>query len=178
LNPDSPSTVQLRPWSDEDLPLLHSLLGNAEMTEHLGGPETPEQIVKRHGRYLALADPAEDQMFAILVGPHAEPAGSIGYWPREEQGQSVYETGWSVLPSFQGQGVATRAIHEMIAILRSRARYRYVHAYPSIVNLASNAICRKAGFSLKGQSDFEYPKGHWMSCNDWQFDLQHADPDA
>jgi RimJ/RimL family protein N-acetyltransferase len=161
--------IQLRPWAEGDLPLLHKLMGDPAMTEHLGGPETPEQIVKRHARYLALTDPTEDQMFAILVDE--QPAGSIGYWRREEQEQFVYETGWSVLTDYQGGGVATKAIAAMFAILRQHAKYRYVHAYPSIENPASNAICRKAGFSLMGNSDFEYPKGHWMRCNDWRFDL-------
>mgnify|MGYP006175838757 CR=1 FL=1 len=34
--------VDLR--KDQDLPLLEQLLGDPEMMEHLGGPETPEQI--------------------------------------------------------------------------------------------------------------------------------------
>src|SRR5688572_5575894 len=96
--------IQLRPWSEGDLPLLHKLLGDPAMTEHIGGPETAEQIIKRHGRYLALTNPDEDQMFAILVD--GEPAGSIGYWLRESPGGTVYETGWSVLPAYQGRGVA------------------------------------------------------------------------
>jgi hypothetical protein len=38
-------------------------------------------------------------------------------------------------------------------------------------NEASNALCRKAGFTLIEQRDFEYPKGHWMTCNDWVLEL-------
>ena len=59
--------VILQPWSENDLPLLHQLLGDPEMMAHLGGPETPEQIQKRHQRYLQL--PATDHMFVILWGP-------------------------------------------------------------------------------------------------------------
>jgi RimJ/RimL family protein N-acetyltransferase len=51
-----------------------------------------------------------------------------------------------------------------------------VHAFPSVENAASNAICRKAGFSLLREHDFEYPKGHPMRCNDWRFDLLAPSP--
>jgi len=40
--------VDIRPWSDGDLPLLERLMGDPAMTEHLGGPETPEKIRERH----------------------------------------------------------------------------------------------------------------------------------
>jgi RimJ/RimL family protein N-acetyltransferase len=167
-------TIQLRRWSEADLPLLHQLLGDPVMTEHIGGAETSTQIEQRHQRYLNLTDPERDQMFAILVGVDAAPAGSIGYWEREGEGEVVYETGWSVLPAFQGQGIATKGIAALLMMLRPIAKHRYVHAYPSINNAPSNAICRKAGFTLVGEEDFEYPKGHWMRCNDWRYDLQQS----
>jgi RimJ/RimL family protein N-acetyltransferase len=45
-------------------------------------------------------------------------------------------------------------------------------AYPGVDNAASNAICRKLGFTLLGAEDFEYPPGHLMRCNDWRLDLR------
>jgi len=45
--------------------------------------------------------------------------------------------------------------------------HRSIHAYPGVDNGPSNAICRKAGFTLAGAHDFEYPPGHPMRCNDW-----------
>jgi RimJ/RimL family protein N-acetyltransferase len=49
-----------------------------------------------------------------------------------------------------------------------------VHAYPSIDNSPSNAICRRLGFELMGDDEFEYPKGHFMRCNDWRLDLEQG----
>jgi RimJ/RimL family protein N-acetyltransferase len=46
-----------------------------------------------------------------------------------------------------------------------------VHAFPSPDNGASNAICRKAGFTLLGEVEFEFPKGRFVPCNDWYFEL-------
>jgi len=42
------ATVILEPWGSGDLPLLERLMGDPRMTEHLGGPESPEKIAERH----------------------------------------------------------------------------------------------------------------------------------
>jgi RimJ/RimL family protein N-acetyltransferase len=44
-------------------------------------------------------------------------------------------------------------------------------ALTSVDHPASNAICRKAGFTLVGPYDFEFPKGSFMHCNDWRYEL-------
>ncbi len=144
------------------------------MTKHLGGPETEEQILARHRRYLELDDPAGGQMFVVEVGPEWAAAGSVGYWERDEGGEAVWETGWFVLPEFQGRGIATAATRLAIDAAWAAAR-RPVHADPSVDNTPSNAICRKVGMRLLGAARFEYPKGHWMTCNDWVIEPPGAD---
>jgi hypothetical protein len=37
---------------------------------------------------------------------------------------------------------------------------------------ASNAVCRKAGFELVGECDFEYPPGNHIRSNDWRLALR------
>lgn len=163
--------VGIRPWDEGDLPLLERLMGDPVMTEHLGGPESPEKLRQRHERYCRIGDSGTGRMFAIVVGPDRVAAGSVGYWEREEQGQLVWETGWSVLPEFQGQGLATRATALAADSARKEGSHRFMHAYPSVENGPSNAICRKLGFTLVGEFEFEYPPGHPMRCNDWYLDL-------
>jgi RimJ/RimL family protein N-acetyltransferase len=163
--------VRLRPWSEGDLWLGARLLGDPEMTKYLGGPETPEQIRARHERWGKMGETGKGRMFVILVGPEGSEAGSIGYWEREEAGETVWETGWSVLPEFQGRGIATRAIAEAVKSAREEGKHRFVHAYPSVDNAPSNAICRKAGFTNAGEFEFEYPPGNPIRCNDWYLEL-------
>jgi RimJ/RimL family protein N-acetyltransferase len=165
--------IDIRPWSEGDLPLLERLMGDPEMTVHLGGPESPEQIRKRHQRYLDLSE--SGKMFVIVAGPERAPAGSVGYWERELNDQTVWETGWSVLPEYQGMGIASRGTALAVERARAESRHRYMHAYPSVDNPASNAICRKLGFEWLEQSDFEYPPGNPMSCNDWRLDLERRE---
>ncbi len=47
-----------------------------------------------------------------------------------------------------------------------------MHAFPNLDNAPSNAICRKLGFELLEAREFEFPKGHFMTCNDWRLDLR------
>ncbi len=163
--------VDIRPWSEGDLSLLQRLMGDPAMTEHLGGPETPEKIRERHERYCRIGESGTGRIFVIIVGPERAAAGSVGYWERDEKGEQVWETGWSVLPEFQGQGVATRGTALAVERARAEGRHRFMHAYPSVDNPPSNGICRKLGFTLLGEEDFEYPKGSFMRCNDWCLDL-------
>jgi RimJ/RimL family protein N-acetyltransferase len=161
------SAIRLEPWADEDLGLLQRL-NTPEIWAHLGGPETEEQVLKRHARYLAIETGAGGMFTVVLDGVTA---GSIGYWEREWQDETVYETGWNVLPEFQGKGVATAAAKAIVDRASAAGRHRWLHAYPSVDNPASNAICRKAGFTFAGEHDFEYPKGSFMRCNDWRHAL-------
>lgn len=161
--------VDIRPWSADDLSLEERLMGDPDMTVHLGEPESPEKIRERHERYLHGSETS--RMFVIVAGAEQIPAGSIGFWEREWQGEKVWETGCSVLPDFQGRCIATKATMLIIEKVRATSRHRFLHAYPSVDNPPSNGICRKAGFTLLGEHEFEHPPGHFMRCNDWQLDL-------
>jgi RimJ/RimL family protein N-acetyltransferase len=74
-------------------------------------------------------------------------------------------------PALPRAGVASTATRQLIDISRAERTLRYVHAYPSIENSPSNAICRGLGFELVSEYEFEYPKARLMRCNDCRFDL-------
>jgi RimJ/RimL family protein N-acetyltransferase len=162
--------VRIEPYSNADLALLYRL--NApEMLEHLGGPETEEQILARHKRYVDIAGTGKGRMFSIVLLPELEAVGNIGYWERVWQEETVYEIGWGVLPPFQGRGIATAATAAAIASASAEQKHRHIHAFPSVDNPGSNAICRKLGFLFIAECDFEYPPGSIMRCNNWRLDL-------
>jgi RimJ/RimL family protein N-acetyltransferase len=158
-------TIRLEPWGPGDLSLLQGLLGDPAMMRHLGGPESPEKIAERQTRYEQ--DPRQLRIVDEATG---DGIGWVGYWEHDEQ---VYEIGWSVLPGFQGRGVASTATGGALDAARAEGGRRYVHAYPSVDNGPSNGICRRLGFELLGSEEFEWPKGSgtMMRCNDWRYDL-------
>jgi RimJ/RimL family protein N-acetyltransferase len=164
--------VRIEPWSDDDLGLLRA--ANApELMDHLGGPETEEQLIKRHQRYVDLSADrtGKGRMFRIVLLPSREVVGTVGFWEQTWDGGQVYETGWSVLPAFQGRGIATAGTVAVIGMARAEHKHRYLHAFPSVTNGPSNAVCGKAGFELVGECDLEYPPGHVHRSNNWRLDL-------
>ncbi|MFF4797131.1 GNAT family N-acetyltransferase [Streptomyces sp. NPDC001351] len=159
--------VRLERWGEGDFWLLRRS-NSLEMTGHLGGPESEEKLQARHRRYLA-GEPG--CMYRVTLAGSGETVGSIGFWEREWRGETVWETGWGVLPEFQGRGLATEAARAVVEAARAYGGHRFLHAFPSVDHPASNRVCRRAGFTLVGSVDFEYPKGHWMTSNDWRVEL-------
>ncbi|NGN64782.1 GNAT family N-acetyltransferase [Streptomyces sp. A7024] len=163
--------VRLEPWSEPALALLRRI-NTPEMRRHVGGTESEGELLARHRRYLAMPADGAGCMFAVLLGD--EMVGSIAYHQRDWQGDRIYETGWNVLPSHQGKGIAAAAGTALIDIVREEARTPGapcgLHAFPSVDNAPSNALCRRLGFSLVGTCDFEYPRGSGilMRSNDWR----------
>ena len=164
---DTTPPITLAPWSDAGFDILRRS-NTPEMTEHLGGPESEEKLADRHRRYL---DPAENGTMFLVVLPDGQIAGSTGFWDHEWDGEPAYETGYAILPEFQGRGLAAAATLAAAEAARADGRHRWLYAFPGIGHGASNAVCRKAGFELVGESEFEYPKGNFMMSNVWRLDL-------
>jgi RimJ/RimL family protein N-acetyltransferase len=164
--------VRIEPWGPGDGELLAACVGDPAMMVHLGGPESPAKIAERQARY----EVPDSHQFKI-VAETGEGAGWVGYWERDEE---VYEIGWAVIPAFQGHGLAAAATRLALDDAAAVGGRRYVFAYPSVDNGPSNGLCRKLGFEHVGTTDYEYPPGHALRCNDWRFDLSElavADPD-
>lgn len=168
------ANITIEPWTDADLPLLRRI-NTPAMKVHVGGPESEEQLLARHARYLDFVPSGTGCMYRIVLLPGGEPVGSVGYGTRTWQGETVHEMGWNVLPEYQGRGIAVSATRLAVDAARRQASHRYLHAFPSVDNPASNAVCAKAGFTLLGETEFEFPPGRFMRSHDWRVDLRAAD---
>ncbi|MDY0907958.1 GNAT family N-acetyltransferase [Microbacterium sp. CFBP9034] len=163
--------ITLTRWGQGDLPVLERA-NTPEMTAHLGGPETPEQVLERHARYLRLNDSGEACMMRIDVD--GEPAGGIGYWQTEHDGTPAFETGWSVEPRWQGHGVAKEALRQLVRLVAADGRRELLVAYPGVDNPASNALCRSAGFEHRGSATMPW-RGGELTFNTWVLDVSPLD---
>jgi RimJ/RimL family protein N-acetyltransferase len=160
--------LRIEPWTEDDL-ALERRINVPAMKTYLGGQEAEEQVLARHNRLLDLPANGTGQMFRIVVDN--SPAGAVGYWDRVWHGETVYEMGWSILPEFQRRGIATAATAAAIARAATAGKHMLIHAFPAVENLASNAVCRKLGFTLTGDCTLEFPPGSFMHCNDWRLNL-------
>jgi RimJ/RimL family protein N-acetyltransferase len=142
------------------------------MKTYLVGPDTQEQVLARHKRFLELPEKGTGQIFRIVLLPELEAADRAGYWERVWQEDTVYEMGWSVPTPFQRRGIArSPRSRPAIASARAERTHRYIHVFPSVANAGSNAVWRKLGFIRLVEIGFEYPPGSSMRCNDWRLDL-------
>ena len=173
--------VSIRPYSEGDRWLLERTLGDPNQMVHLNGPESMENIRKRHNRFLAMsADPHAGCQFTILAGSPHSPAGNVGYWESEWKGEVGWEMGWFVLPEFQGRGIATVATKLVINLVTKLQSHKFIFAFPSVDNHPSNAICKKLGFALTEQVSSEYPPSskRFLDVNIWVLSLSSGGTDT
>ena len=157
--------MELRAYTDADLALTEALETDPEVMRELGGPIDRERIPALHRR--RLPDP---WWLTIALEPDGPPVGTIGIWETEHGGERLHETGWMVLPAYQGRGVASGALALLLERARAEPAFESVHAFPPVTNAPSNALCRKFGFALLGASDFVYA-GRTLHCNHWALDV-------
>lgn len=153
---------------DEDLTVR--LECDPETMLPIGGPRSEADVRAAHKRRLDWIQKGEARMYKIVADDSDEVLGTIGIWKIECKGPQTYEMGWFVPPEHQGKGVVTEAARLIISQARSNPEVRYVHAYPAVTNVASNAIAGKIGMENRGQFDNEGFAGV-LRCNDWRIDL-------
>jgi RimJ/RimL family protein N-acetyltransferase len=159
--------MRLVRYRDGDFPLTEALETDPVVMRELGGPIEHSRLPEIHQR--RLKDP---WWLTIVLDPSEPPVGTIGIWAKELGGVTIHETGWMVLPAFQGRGIATAALGLLIDQVRDEPAFASMHAFPPITNAPSNALCRKFGFASLGQRDFIYA-GRTLQCNHWVLPTAH-----
>ncbi|HEX3678911.1 MAG TPA: GNAT family N-acetyltransferase [Galbitalea sp.] len=116
---------------------------------------------------------ADDYWVSMIVPDLAAPdivAGTVGLWSHEDGDDAgLTEIGWMVLPEFQGQGYAKRAVRAVLERARDDGRWGVVHAYPGVSKAASNALCRSVGFTFGGERTVPFA-GRELHTNHWLID--------
>ncbi|WP_052436532.1 GNAT family N-acetyltransferase [Georgenia sp. SUBG003] len=169
------SDVRIERWGPDDLWLLRRA-NSAEMTRYLVASETDDELENRHAKYLRHWETGEARMFRIVAD--GQDAGGIGWWSTRWLDEPVHETGWFVLPELQGRGIAAAAVALVVADVRAHGTHPLLTAFPSVENAASNALCARTGFALRGTDEAEF-RGAMLRCNAWVLDLRtvgRADP--
>lgn len=159
--------VTLERWGGDDLAVLQRV-NSPEMTRFFGGPESEEEVLARHRRYLRLNASTDSQMYRIDVD--GTPVGGIGFWMADLDGEPAFEASWSVDRAIQGRGIATEALRQLIPLAAAREDRDVLVAYPGLDNPASNALCRNLGFELRGTKTDAWGGGE-LTYRVWVLDL-------
>jgi RimJ/RimL family protein N-acetyltransferase len=148
--------MKLRDYSDADLWLTELLECDPATMQELGGVTSKDRIPAIHKRRLDSVLSKSVWHFVIVPAELDTAVGTIGIWESEWEGSKINEMGWMILPAFQGRGIATHAGKLIFERARNERKWKEVCAFPSINNAASNAICRKLGFTLIKQVEVSY----------------------
>jgi RimJ/RimL family protein N-acetyltransferase len=162
--------VRLVSYADEDLWLTRALETDPAVMAELGGAQPEAAIAPLHERRLRTLG-RDNWWLTIRPDDDETRAGTIGIWPREWNGTDVHETGWMVLPAFQGRGIASRALALLLEQARADGGFDALHAWPGRENAASNALCRRFGFEvLEDDVGVEYA-GRALRVRHWALTL-------
>jgi RimJ/RimL family protein N-acetyltransferase len=161
--------VTLERWGADDIAVLERA-NTAEMTRFLGGGvEIDDKLADRHAEYLDLWESGSVRMFRVEAD--GTPAGYAGWWEEEHDGMPVYEVGCVVEPRWQGHGVASAALTEVVRLAAATPAPLPIIAYTHVENEAAGALCRRVGFALVGTGMFPFAEGEApMSVNVWMIE--------
>lgn len=142
------------------------------MMAELGGP-LPREAMKAQVDTDVRLTQADERWVCMIVPDEAAPdvvAGTVTLWSHHaDGGEALSEIGWMVLPEFQGQGYAKRAIRSMLERAGQDGRWGVIHAFPAVTNDASNALCRAIGFALVGKRVMTFAGAEFVTSH-WQID--------
>lgn len=142
------------------------------MMAELGGPLPREGIEDKLARDAKEA--SQDAVWIKMIVPDETApevtAGSVVIWSHDHEGGRISETGWMVLPGYQGRGIAKWAVRTLLEMARDQDRWGPVHAFPGVTNGPSNGICRSLGFTLIGEQDLPYAGDRILRVNHWVID--------
>jgi RimJ/RimL family protein N-acetyltransferase len=155
--------ITLEPWGVDDIEVLRRA-NTPEMTRFLGGPESEAALATRHAEYLEPGGGA----YMFRIEADGEVAGYAGWWEQEHDGAAAYEVGCVVDPRWQGRGVATTVLTEVVRRAAAAGVGRPIVGYGNVGNEASHALCRRVGFTLIGTGHFPpVDGGEPVAVNVW-----------
>jgi RimJ/RimL family protein N-acetyltransferase len=163
--------VELRDVEPGDVDAYIRMRCDPVMMAELGGPLPREGIAAKVDTDVRKTR-ADEYWVSMIVPDQTIPetvAGTVSLWSHEDDDDEagLSEIGWMVLPEYQGQGLAKRAVRALLERARDDGRWGVVHSFPGVTNAASNALCRSLGFTLVGEVYFA---GRPLHTNHWRID--------
>lgn len=142
--------ITLRPLQPNDAEKLYQLRKDPAIMRYIDRPmmRSAEEAVKLIDLILELQQRNEAAMWAITLPGDGEMIGNIGYWEiTPEHFRS--EIGYMLSPAYQGKGIMTTAIKEILKIGFKTLGFHSIAANVNPANQASIKLLQRAGFTAE-----------------------------
>jgi RimJ/RimL family protein N-acetyltransferase len=165
-------SLELRPYTDADLPLTVALEASSVVKHDLGGVLDAGEAERIHRERLERM--ANGELFYTIHTTGApDPIGIVAVFRTPFEGEDVHEIGIMVLPGRSGRGgrgVGMEALRQLTERARAELGPTRLHGFTSVDNDVINLIGARLGWTNIGQADLDY-EGRPMRCNHWILDL-------
>lgn len=162
--------LQLRPWTDADLPAMVELFDDPQFDRWT--PLISPFNLEAARRYLAKRQEARDAgrllQLAITTDGHT-PLGEVLLIRKDENGIPTAELAYGIGAKHQGQGLASRGVRLMTAHAYDIFSVQQVILYIDPENTPSQRVARTTGFHLTAAEPVirERVNGRRVSLNTW-----------
>ncbi|MBP5366385.1 MAG: GNAT family N-acetyltransferase [Bacteroidales bacterium] len=144
--------VQLKKWSAKDKMSLYNLCSTADRTylpDRLPSPYT-EKDAEFWLDFVSQAEDNDTDIFRAIV-VDGRIVGSISVECKNDIFRTDSEIGFMVMPDYRNQGIATKAVAEIVSQAFNKLNVTRITAYVFEPNLASAKVLEKNGFVLEGR---------------------------
>jgi RimJ/RimL family protein N-acetyltransferase len=154
--------VILRRWLPGDVDLWLEHLNTPEVTAHLGGVRTPEEVV---AKFEKMARGWEENGFSFLAVVRCDDGlflGTAGIARIESDAAPVelkraVQVGWQLRADYWGQGYAAEAARAIMDFGFDHASVDCIYSQTSHANRASWRVMEKLGMRRRADLDYDDP---------------------
>lgn len=145
-----------RPFSADDFDLLATLHRDPEVGRYMGGVWTDQRIADALARFVAEQAERGHSKWAAFTrdGRFAGRAG-VSFWPATGE----LELGYSLMPEFWGQGLATEAARAVADWTFGNTDVPHLIAFTHLENYGSQRVLERLGMVRQPDQDMGFEDG-------------------
>jgi len=141
--------VCIRPWLDSDATQLADIANNRNIADNLRDTFPFPYTLKDAKQWIAFMRLSNKPPRYFAIEYESWLAGSIGIILKEDIYRKNAEIGYFIAERFQGKGIASTVVKEIVSYIFTEFEILRVYAEPFANNTPSRRVLEKAGFTCE-----------------------------
>jgi ribosomal-protein-alanine N-acetyltransferase len=167
--------LMIRSPQEKDLEPITALWTDPDVTRYIGGPRDGDMVADSFRQYIsdpqALLQEEWELWWSIIDQSSGQFIGLNAILEKEVEGETVFDLGYFLLPSFWGQGYATEASRRVVAYAFEELNLPSLVAIIDPRNQTSQSVAQKLGMQLEREtlrSDGVIRRVYRLEQSDWK----------